>query len=452
MNIINTNSTYIITATRSEHGAGAAGAAHEQHVEQFVFLPFVGSNRSSHSASSNVRNHDDPRATGSIISSRYIMSQKTSRRQWAHDAVLSMILAVTASTTLLPRACWSSSSIMENNLDNSNGAFDGLQARSPYYAACQSGSLMAETAIPGAYEQVCMQLPVRIVPVTIPTVTSSSSSSSSSLRHTKTVELQMEQGSAAAGTTGLAVWNSSLLLSRLLSRLALMSSSSSSLSFLQNQNVLELGCGTGLVSLTVALLGASCVVATDGNPNVVTLAQRNIHANRDKLQLSLSSSGDISARQLSWGLMDALDYSDTTITAINWVIGSDLTYNAASWRILAETMATVLVPNNNNSFVLYLTLGHAGFNVNAEMNGFLTVAQEQGLQEVQPGDADWPFVGVGDNGSSSSSSSSSGSLSSLTSLLLQECINTPEERSIVDTTGGARVVLLRCKNRAGRRY
>jgi Lysine methyltransferase len=308
---------------------------------------------------------------------------------------------------------------------------------------CQSGALMAETAIPGAYEQDCMQLPVRVVPVTIPP------SSQSKQQHAfqVVVELQIEQGSAAAGTTGLAVWNSSLLLSRLLSRLAAQQQSSWPLSFLQNQNVVELGCGTGLVSLTAALLGAARVVATDGNPNVVALAQRNIQTNRDKLlhssQLLSSSSCDISARQLSWGLMDAMDYSSETTTettATNWVIGSDLTYNAASWRILAETMATILQNNNdsdskNSSFALYLTLGHAGFNVNAEMDGFLTVAQEQGLQQVQPGDADWPFFG----------NSAYTTTFSLTSLLLEECITTPEERSIVAATGGARVVLLRCK-------
>ena len=43
-------------------------------------------------------------------------------------------------------------------------------------------------------------------------------------------------------------------------------------------------------------------------------------------------------------------------------------------------MTTVL---KDTGVVIYLSLGHEGFNVQAEVDGFLSVAKEQGLVEVE---------------------------------------------------------------------
>ena len=71
---------------------------------------------------------------------------------------------------------------------------------------------------------------------------------------------------------------------------------------------------------------------------------------------------------LQWGFLDAMGYAEYA----DIVIGSDLTYNRnpGSWRVLAETLYRILKPGGN---VLYLTTGHAGFNVDGELNGFLSV-------------------------------------------------------------------------------
>jgi len=125
--------------------------------------------------------------------------------------------------------------------------------------------------------------------------------------------------------------------------------------------------------------------------------------------------------------MDAIEYSETA----DLVIGSDLTYNAGSWRLLAEAMETVL---KRNGSVLYVTLGHAGFNVNAELQGFLAVAEELGMAQVNPGDPTWPFP----------NDQSSDTPPSLTNLILRECLS-PRELPIVQATGGVRAVVLQKK-------
>jgi ribosomal protein L11 methylase PrmA len=290
------------------------------------------------------------------------------------------------------------------------------------FQQCQNGALVAEQAVPGAYQQVCMSLPIRNVPIAVPASRLHQSRSSSG-----TVQLQLEQGGAAAGTTGLAVWNSSLLLSRLLQALVAADDTAPAVdgtkkdAFLSSQSsVWELGCGTGLVSLTTAALGAGSVQATDGNPAVVDLAKRNLENNVARMP---NANCQLQAMLLPWGLLDASDYTDSA----DVILGSDLTYNAGSWRVLAETMTTILKPTG---CVIYLSLGHAGFEVNAEMDGFLAVARAQGLVAVKsPLDPNWPLPVV--------------SYRSLEELLLLKCVS-PSERDLLQSTGGVRVLVL-CK-------
>lgn len=254
---------------------------------------------------------------------------------------------------------------------------------------CSGGALAGESAIPGAYQQPCMMLPVRSIPV-----------------QNGQVNLSIEQGGAAAGSTGMAVWNSSLVLERLLERLT-----GSQPDWLAGKTVLELGCGAGLVSLSAAVLGAAKVLATDGNLEVLELAQRNVERNL--------LTDRVSASRLQWGMMDAIELSDVA----DVVLGADLTYSPGSWRLLAETMETVL---KRTGFVVYLSLGHTGFNVNAEVEGFLAVAKELGLISLLPSDTVWPFPGLS---------------TPLADLLLRDSL-TSTERRIIDGTGGLRVLIL----------
>ena len=170
------------------------------------------------------------------------------------------------------------------------------------------------------------------------------------------------------------------------------------------------GCGTGLACIVAGKLGATKVYATDGNEEVVRLAQKNIERN------NLSST--VEATKLQWGILDASEYYDTA----DIIIGSDLTYNSGSWRVLAETVSSILKPGG---IFLYLSLGHSGFNVQGELNGFISVTQNMGLVEIKEGTNRWPWKDFAP---------------SLNSLLQKGL--TVEEQAIIDGTGGVRIVLI----------
>jgi SAM-dependent methyltransferase len=304
---------------------------------------------------------------------------------------------------------------------------------------CAGTGLAVEQAIPGAYHQACMSLPVRSVPIRArrTRVASSAGTGEASADTTTTgslarltdhvhvLEIQQTYAGSVnsgslAGSTGTVIWNSSLLLTRLLERLASLESTSNLFRKEDGHTfdveplslpptVMELGCGTGLVSLAAASLGATRVLATDGNLAVVQLAASNIERNH--------VTDRVRAVHLPWGLLAAMDYSETA----DLVLGSDLTYFSGNWPALAATMSTVLKPEG---MVLYLSMGHSGFNVQAELDGFLSVASGFGLVPLTGGTI-WTEQ-------------------ELTRILVQECL-TQEEADMIQSNGGLRVVALRYK-------
>ena len=100
--------------------------------------------------------------------------------------------------------------------------------------------------------------------------------------------------------------------------------------------------------------------------------------------------------------------------------------------MLVESVGCILKPGG---YFLYLTLGHSGFDVSAELNGFLTVVESDGALEIVSdlGGASppstWPFQKVR-------------SLNLLLQGLLEE-----GEKEIIASAGGVRVLLLRKKKR-----
>lgn len=270
-----------------------------------------------------------------------------------------------------------------------------------------------------------MNLPLRTIPLRVPTQTSSV---------TTTVNLQIQQEGVGPGKTGLAVWNSALLLGRLLEALAAANNNNNpgSSSFFQNQQLAEIGCGTGLVSIMASRLGAKSVWATDGNPAAVALTEANFDRNgipytRSIVLPSLSSASSVSSSEYNNNIVTVLQWGELQVP-LEWmgkadiVVGSDLTYNSGSWRVLAETMESLL---SRKGVVLYLSLGHAGFNVRGEVDGFLSVAKQVGLT-VKSTTA-LPF-------------SLPAGVSSLDTLLQGTVL--PSEQSILSATGGAQVVVL----------
>lgn len=292
---------------------------------------------------------------------------------------------------------------------------------------CQNGALMGESAVPGAYSSLCMGLAERIVPLPKYRERMAMATKTKSITANVSGEIQQQQKyfsqsgtivvrqkAGGSGNTGMTVWNSGLLLTRLLDamvdelqqrqRQKQSGAGDDANVFWRNQEVLELGCGTGLCSIAAYRLGAKSVVATDGNPGVLQLADSNIQQNcysgRDGDGTATATTdptsnpgGNLStirAEPLQWGFLNAMDYSE----GASFVIGADLTYNPGGWRALAETIETVLKTENDNAsaassskrcYALYLSVGHDGFNVNAEMDGFLSVAKEVGLVTLPDG-------------------------------------------------------------------
>jgi predicted nicotinamide N-methyase len=79
--------------------------------------------------------------------------------------------------------------------------------------------------------------------------------------------------------TGASVWTSAVLLQ------SFMSTDQGQL-FVQGRRCVELGTGTGAVSIAAARLGAARIVATDGNDVMVALAELNAHRNLEAAQLA----------------------------------------------------------------------------------------------------------------------------------------------------------------------
>lgn len=102
---------------------------------------------------------------------------------------------------------------------------------------------------------------------------------------------------SGAGTTGFRTWEAALALCELLILSDRPRRSSTPMAFppvhVGGQSVLELGAGTGAVSILAAKLGARKVLCTDGDSGMVNLAAGNVRVNK--------VGGVVECVQLLWG-------------------------------------------------------------------------------------------------------------------------------------------------------
>ncbi|WBW73618.1 translation elongation factor EF2 methyltransferase Efm3 [Schizosaccharomyces osmophilus] len=129
-----------------------------------------------------------------------------------------------------------------------------------------------------------------------------------------------------AGTTGVRTWEAGMALAELLYQNPIN----------PGTRVLELGAGTGLVSILCSKMGAS-VLATDGDNKVCQGVEENAHLNECEL----------SVQRLLWGV-DPPVYADL-------VLASDVTYEG-DLRCLATTMNDLTVVNPRCKILLAATL------------------------------------------------------------------------------------------------
>lgn len=143
---------------------------------------------------------------------------------------------------------------------------------------------------------------------------------------------------AAGSNVGLRTWEASL-------HLATYVHANSNL--VRDKRIIELGAGTGLVSLLCAgPLAAKQVLATDGLPHIVDAVEKNILRNHRSL-----FSGDAGrrmpiAKQLDWGdvqnLEEALEF-DGAIPEYDLILGADITYSPDVVPILAELLKVLMM-------------------------------------------------------------------------------------------------------------
>jgi predicted RNA methylase len=126
----------------------------------------------------------------------------------------------------------------------------------------------------------------------------------------RNVHIVEDVEAVATGCTGFRVWSCAVLLA---SELILQADSMR----LKGANVVELGCGCGLVGLVAALLGAH-VLLTDRDEECLALASASAEANAEGIG---AAEGSVKTALLDWDYPQAAE--GIPYGASTWVIGSD---------------------------------------------------------------------------------------------------------------------------------
>jgi len=170
--------------------------------------------------------------------------------------------------------------------------------------------------------------------------------------------LTIKQDWGGSVSTGASVWNGANILSWFMENKLDHNA-------MRDKSVLELGAGVGFSSLVANALGATNVVITDGNTDVLQIADKNIEINVDRNQRN-----NIRTAQLQWGTDDLKPFIDT-----NWdyILAADVTYKKTAWAPLMGSIAKLSGPNT----VTLLSMEPRNI---GEIEGILAEAELQGLQ------------------------------------------------------------------------
>lgn len=194
------------------------------------------------------------------------------------------------------------------------------------------------------------------------TYTLSSLSSTDTDQSTPTITLlEARNLIAASGTTGLRTWEAAFHLGNYLC---------ANPSLVRGKSVLELGAGTGYISILCAKhLGAIHTLATDGSDDVVSGLSTNLYIN------ALEPSSLIQASPLSWGhaLVGGEHTQWNAGKQIDVVLGADLTYDGSGIPALISTFGDLFELNNETKIIYSATVRNE-----KTFEGFLRVAIDSG--------------------------------------------------------------------------
>ncbi|RPB17620.1 S-adenosyl-L-methionine-dependent methyltransferase [Morchella conica CCBAS932] len=157
---------------------------------------------------------------------------------------------------------------------------------------------------------------------------------------------------SGAGTTGLRTWEAALALSEYLICTHLQNIYKNTAftptiegvgRVLREYNrVLELGAGTGLVSIVAARLGAPKVLATDGDSMVCEALAKNVHLS--------GVSETVTVRKRLWG--DEIEMDED----FDLVVGADVTYDATVISYLIKELEQLFAKNSHIRVVISATI------------------------------------------------------------------------------------------------
>lgn len=148
------------------------------------------------------------------------------------------------------------------------------------------------------------------------------------------IKQTMDPQRLGSQSTGSAVWSGGLALSRYMEEAL-------GREFFGGKRVVELGCGTGLASITAADLGAASVIATDGDASVLKLAQANAD---DNLGVGTAARAAFDTAVLRWGGDQAKLPAAVRSGGTDLVVGADITYYRDAWPALAAQLRVLEAP------------------------------------------------------------------------------------------------------------
>lgn len=135
----------------------------------------------------------------------------------------------------------------------------------------------------------------------------------------------------------------------------------------QGKRVVELGCGTGVVGVTMACLGAQ-VVLTD-RQSILKHAQHNINSNDKLIQ---AAGGSAAVLTLEWGSPSVA--SSPELQQVHVIAGADLIYAQKDITPLCATLRELLAENAHCDILI----GHKDRNADVTQR-FLDEAQAIGI-------------------------------------------------------------------------
>jgi predicted nicotinamide N-methyase len=179
---------------------------------------------------------------------------------------------------------------------------------------------------------------------------------------------------SGSGTTGLRTWEAALLLGSYLT-------SEHGRGSVYGKRVFELGAGTGVISILCAKhLGASGVVATDGDEAVVDAIKTNLFLNG--LDIDSSEGCLVRTAALKWGWpVDASAFSeDYGMEVPDILLGADVTYDKTVIPRLVSTMNEFLDLNPALEILISATIRNE-----ATFETFLNACRRNGFRFDQLG-------------------------------------------------------------------